>query len=67
MDIIEYFLELLKSQYFEMVENCYMFLFFEFNDVELVEGLKEIEEKYQDKLVLKFSDCMVFIIVIKFK
>lgn len=29
-----------------MVENCYMFLFFEFNDVELVEGLKEIEEKY---------------------
>ena len=67
MDIIEYPLELPKSQYFEMVENCDMSLLSEFNDAELVEGLKEIEEKYQDKSVLKFSDRMVFIIATKSK
>ncbi|MCH2047023.1 MAG: methyltransferase domain-containing protein [Trichodesmium sp. ALOHA_ZT_67] len=67
MDIIEYPLELPKSQYFEMVENCYMSLLSEFNDAELAEGLKEIEEKYQDKSVLKFSDRMVFIIATKSK
>ena len=61
VDIIEYPLELPKIQYFEMVENRYMFLLSEFNDTELAAGLKEMEEKYQDKSVLKFSDRMVFI------
>ncbi|NEN92551.1 MAG: methyltransferase domain-containing protein [Okeania sp. SIO3H1] len=64
-DIIEYPLELPKSQYFEMVENRYMFLLSEFNDTELAAGLKEMEEKYQDKSVLKFSDRMVFITATK--
>ncbi|NES65198.1 MAG: class I SAM-dependent methyltransferase [Okeania sp. SIO2D1] len=64
-DIIEYPLELPKSQYFEMVENRYMFLLSEFNDTELAAGLKEMEEKYQDKSVLKFSDRMVFIAATK--
>ena len=44
-----------------------MSLLSEFNDAELAEGLKEIEEKYQDKSVLKFSDRMVFIIATKSK
>jgi len=64
-DIIEYPLEFPKSQYFAMVENRYMFLLSEFNDTELAAGLKEMEEKYQDKSVLKFSDRMVFIAATK--
>jgi len=64
-DIIEYSLELPKSQYFAMVENRYMFLLSEFNDAELAAGLKEMEDKYQDKSVLKFSDRMVFIAATK--
>ncbi|NEQ41475.1 MAG: methyltransferase domain-containing protein [Okeania sp. SIO3I5] len=64
-DMREYPLELPKNQYFEMVENRYMFLLSEFNDTELAAGLKEMEEKYQNNSVLKFSDRMVFITATK--
>ncbi|NES88692.1 MAG: SAM-dependent methyltransferase, partial [Okeania sp. SIO2B9] len=65
MDMIEYPLEVPKNQYFEMVENRYMSMLSTFNDTELAAGLKEIEEKYQDKSVLKFNDLMVFITATK--
>ena len=42
-----------------------MFLLSEFNDTELAAGLKEIEDKYQNNSVLKFSDRMVFITATK--
>ncbi len=65
VDIIEYPLELPKSQYFEMVENRYMFLLSRFDDAELRAGLTEMEDKYQNESVLKFSDRMVFITATK--
>ncbi len=61
VDIVEYPLELGKVQYFQMVENRYMSLLSRFDDAELAAGLKEMEEKYKDKSLLKFSDNMVFI------
>ena len=65
MDMVEYSLELPRNKYFEMVENRYVSTLSEFNDAELALGLKEIEEKYQDKPMLKFNDRMVFIAATK--
>ncbi|MGB3512643.1 MAG: methyltransferase [Microcoleaceae cyanobacterium] len=65
VNIVEYPLELPKNQYFQMVENRYMSLLSRFDDIELAAGLKEMEVKYQDESLLKFSDRMVFITAIK--
>ncbi|MGK7921930.1 MAG: class I SAM-dependent methyltransferase [Trichodesmium sp.] len=61
VNIVEYPLEIPKINYFQMVENRYMSLLSRFDDAELATGLKEMEQKYQDQSVLKFSDQMVFI------
>lgn len=61
INIVEYPLELAKNKYFQMVKNRYMSLLSRFDDAELAAGLKEMEAKYQNQSVLKFSDRMVFI------
>jgi len=65
VNIVEYPLELLKVQYFQMVKNRYMSLLSRFNDAELAAGLKEMEEKYENESILEFSDRMVFITATK--
>ena len=67
VDLVEYPLELPKQKYFQLVENRYMSLLSRFDDAELSAGLKEMEAKYQNESVLKFSDRMVFITAIKSK
>ncbi len=65
INIVEYPLELPKSRYFQMVESRYMSLLSRFNDTELAVGLKEMEKKYRDESVFKFSDRMIFITATK--
>jgi hypothetical protein len=53
--------EIPKSKYFQMVQNRYMSLLSTFDDEQLALGLNEMEQKYAQQSILKFSDRFVFI------
>ena len=61
VDFIEYPLGIPKSKYFQMVQNRYMSLLSTFDDEQLALGLNEMEQKYAQQSILKFSDRFVFI------
>ena len=51
-----------KEHYFKMVKACYMSVLTSFDEAELQEGLKEIEEKYQIVEQLSFVDHFDYIL-----
>jgi ubiquinone/menaquinone biosynthesis C-methylase UbiE len=61
VNFVEYPLEIPKSKYFQMVQNRYMSLLSTFDDEQLALGLNEMEQKYAQQSILKFSDRFVFI------
>lgn len=61
VDFVEYPLAIPKSKYLQMVQNRYMSLLSTFDDEQLAIGLAEMEQKYAQQSILKFSDRFVFI------
>lgn len=45
-----------------MVKERYMSILSSFNDLEIEEGIKEIDRKYPDQTVLNFPEHILFII-----
>ena len=62
ISFVSYPLSIDKAQYFTMVENRYMSLLSRFTDVEIQEGLKEMNETYLSQSTLDFNDNFVFIV-----
>ena len=61
VNFVENLQKIPKSKYFQMVENRYMSLLSFFDDKQLAEGLKEMEQKYVQQSILEFPDRFVFI------
>ena len=59
---IDYNVSLEKNKYLEMVEERYMSILSSFNDVEIKEGIKEIDRKYSGQTILSFPEHILFII-----
>lgn len=61
VNFVENLQKIPKYKYFQMVENRYMSLLSFFDDKQLAEGLKEMEQKYAQQSILEFPDRFVFI------
>lgn len=55
-DGLDYEHKMPKDHYVEMVRNCYMSVLSSFEPAELEAGIEEIEERYADEDVLRFTD-----------
>ena len=62
VQIRPYFLKLDKTCWFEKIRQRFMSNLTNFNDEELEQGLRELEEKYKAKETLDFADRLVFIV-----
>lgn len=62
---VEYEHALPKNKYFRMVAGRYMSVLSSFDDEELQAGLKEMNEIYADRDVLRFVDCFDYVAAIK--
>jgi ubiquinone/menaquinone biosynthesis C-methylase UbiE len=60
-DILDFPHSIPKEKYFKMVEGCYMSVLTSFEEEEIQEGLKEMEETYKDQSTLKFIDHFDYI------
>ena len=54
-----------KSKYLKMVKHRFISTLSSFSDPEIEEGLKELEGKYQKKLVLNFNEIFLFILILR--
>ena len=61
VNFVESLQKIPKYKYLKMVENRYMSLLSSFDDKQLAEGLKEMEQKYAQQSILEFPDRFVFI------
>lgn len=57
-----YPLTLKKARWFEMLRQRFMSNLANFSDEQIEQGIKELEEKYQHKEMLDFTDILVFIV-----
>ena len=57
-----YFLKLDKTRWFEKIRQRFMSNLANFNDEEIEQGLRELEEEYKTKETLDFTDRLVFIV-----
>lgn len=48
-----------------MVKHRFISTLSSFSDPEIEEGLKELEGKYQKKLVLNFNEIFLFILILR--
>lgn len=51
-----------KARWFEMLRQRFMSNLAKFSDEQIEQGIKELEEKYQHKEILDFTDILVFIV-----
>lgn len=58
---VNYPVSIPKERYLKMVQNRYMSLLSRFDDEQLSQGLREIQQKYANKENLVFSDRFIFI------
>jgi hypothetical protein len=64
-DAIDYPHHIRREHYFAQVRSRFMSVLHHFSDLEMEEGLREMEEKYGDQDVLEFIDHFDFITGIK--
>ena len=62
IETIDYNVSLEKDKYLKMVEERYMSILSSFNDIEIKEGIEEINGKYSDQTILNFPEHILFII-----
>ena len=61
IEFIKYPLNIDKNQYFKMVKNRYMSTLSNFSNLEIEQGISEMEDKYKNHKHLSFDDVFVVI------
>jgi phenylalanyl-tRNA synthetase alpha subunit len=59
INFIEYPLQIEKERYYTMIRNRYMSLLSQYSDVEIENGIKELEKKYVNHTFFSFKDKFV--------
>ncbi len=64
-DALDYQHAIPKEHYFKMVTSCYMSVLTSFSEKELETGLAEMDSKYEDDSVLRFTDHFDYLVAVK--
>lgn len=54
-----------KKDFYMLIKSRFWSCFSKFSDIEIEQGIKEIEEKYSDKEILSFNDKIIIIELLK--